>query len=80
MVDWRDSKISIRRQCELLGLNRSSWYYQPKGQSELEILLMNLLNNPVMFMARINHPGTVLFILTRKREPLELKLIDFWLT
>ena len=25
--------LSVRRQCELLGLNRSSWYYQPSGES-----------------------------------------------
>ena len=24
----------MRRQCELLGLNRSSWYYRPTGESE----------------------------------------------
>ncbi|GAG46214.1 unnamed protein product, partial [marine sediment metagenome] len=23
----------MRRQCELLGLNRSSWYYRPTGES-----------------------------------------------
>lgn len=25
--------LSIRRQCELLGLSRSSWYYEPAGES-----------------------------------------------
>jgi len=25
--------LSVRRQCELLGLNRSSWYYQSAGES-----------------------------------------------
>jgi hypothetical protein len=25
--------LSVRRQCELLGLNRSSWYYRPLGES-----------------------------------------------
>ena len=25
--------LSVRRQCELLGLNRSSWYYRPAGES-----------------------------------------------
>jgi len=25
--------LSVRRQCELLGLHRSSWYYQPTGES-----------------------------------------------
>jgi putative transposase len=26
-------RLSVRRQCELLGLNRSSWYYRPAGES-----------------------------------------------
>jgi len=43
LPDWIDFKrkcierehpgLSVRRQCELLGLNRSSWYYQPTGES-----------------------------------------------
>jgi putative transposase len=32
------------RQCELLGLNRSSWYYEPCGASEQELALMRLLD------------------------------------
>ena len=30
----RESKISVRRQCELLGINRSSVYYTPKTADE----------------------------------------------
>lgn len=33
MINHRHRKISIRRQCDLLGLNRSSYYYQPKTVS-----------------------------------------------
>ena len=32
--------ISIRRQCELLELNRSTYYYKPNGQSEENLRLM----------------------------------------
>jgi len=32
------------RQCELLGLSRSSWYYLPKGESELNITLMRMID------------------------------------
>ncbi len=40
-----DSKdFSTRKQCELLGINRSSLYYQSKPISELDITLMNLLD------------------------------------
>ncbi len=30
MINTKHRKISVRRQCDLLGLNRSSFYYQPK--------------------------------------------------
>jgi putative transposase len=39
-----DPQLSIRRQCELLGINRSSLYYQPKQLSELNIKLMRLID------------------------------------
>lgn len=36
--------LAISRQCELLGLSRSSFYYQPVGESEENLLLMRLLD------------------------------------
>ena len=36
--------ISILRQCELLGLPRSSYYYQPRGESPLNLKLMRILD------------------------------------
>ena len=36
--------ISILRQCKLLGLPRSSYYYQPRGESPLNLKLMRLLD------------------------------------
>jgi putative transposase len=36
--------ISIRRQCELVGLARNSFYYQPAMESPLNLLLMRLLD------------------------------------
>lgn len=32
------------RQCQLLGLSRSGFYYQPKGESELNLQLMRLID------------------------------------
>src|SRR5438477_197458 len=37
-------QISITRQCQLLGLSRSGFYYQPRGESELNFLLMRLID------------------------------------
>lgn len=37
-------KISIYRQCELLGLPRSHYYYRPKGESPLNLELMKIID------------------------------------
>ncbi len=37
-------EISVRRQCELLGVNRSGLYYEPVGESEQNLGLMRLLD------------------------------------
>jgi putative transposase len=43
-VEREHPDISIRRQCELLGVNRSGLYYQPLGESEENLQLMRLLD------------------------------------
>jgi len=37
-------KVPIDRQCDLLGLSRSGYYYQPQGESALNQRLINLLD------------------------------------
>ena len=44
LVDRGHSEISIRRQCELLGVNRSGLYYDSAGTTEKNLLLMRLLD------------------------------------
>ena len=44
LVDWDHPEISVRRQSELLGVNRSSLYYQPLGESEENLMLMRLID------------------------------------
>jgi putative transposase len=36
--------LSVRRQCELLGLSRSSWYYKPLGVSAENLALMRRID------------------------------------
>jgi putative transposase len=43
-VDRDHADISIRRQCNLLGVNRSGLYYEPLGESEENLALMRLLD------------------------------------
>lgn len=40
--------MPIVRQCELLDLPRSSFYYEPEGESELNLLLMRLIDEEFM--------------------------------
>ncbi len=44
MIEPSHSQISIRRQCALLGLNRSSLYYQPAQDTEENLRLMRLID------------------------------------
>ena len=44
MIEPGYEQISIRRQCELVGLNRASYYYQPARASELNLRLMRLID------------------------------------
>lgn len=44
LIDNQDDGHSIRQQCLLAGVNRSSWYYEPVPPSELDLTLMNLLD------------------------------------
>ena len=44
MIEPRHPQLSIRRQCELVGLNRSTFYYRPAGESDLNLHLMRLID------------------------------------
>lgn len=48
MVELHHPELSIRRQCELLDLNRASYYYQPAGESAYNLQLMRLLDEQYM--------------------------------
>ena len=44
MIDLSHPQMSIRRQCELIGLNRAALYYQKAGESTLNLELMRLID------------------------------------
>ena len=44
MVDSDESVLSIARQCRLLSINRSSFYYQPKPVKAEDLELMRLID------------------------------------
>lgn len=44
MIEPHHEQLSLRRQCQLLGLNRASWYYQPALESPGNLALMRLID------------------------------------
>ncbi len=44
MIEPGHPHLSLRRQCELVGLNRSTFYYRPAGESDLNLHLMRLID------------------------------------
>ncbi len=44
MIEPNHSKLSVRRQCELLGLPRSTFYCQPAGESAESLTLMRRID------------------------------------
>jgi putative transposase len=44
LIDPTYAPISVARQCELLEVPRSTWYYHPRGESAQNLALMRLLD------------------------------------
>lgn len=44
MIDPDDARLSVSQQCELLGLSRSSYYYEPATESVENLALMALID------------------------------------
>lgn len=44
MVAPSSEGVSLTRQCELLGLSRSTYYYRPQGMSEEDLVCMRLMD------------------------------------
>ena len=44
LIDGNSRVLSIRRQCELLGLNRSTRYYDSVVETEANLCLMRLID------------------------------------
>lgn len=44
LIEPSHPDLSLRRQCELIGLNRSAWYYEPAQESAENLRLMRLID------------------------------------
>ena len=48
MVEKKHPNLSVGKQCKLLSLSRSSFYYQPKGETDLNLMLMREIDEQFM--------------------------------
>jgi putative transposase len=44
LIDEDSPDLSVRRQCELLGLSRSTWFYEAAAETEANLCLMRLID------------------------------------
>ena len=44
MIDVNHSQLSLVRQCKLVSIARSSYYYRPKNETEFNLELMRLID------------------------------------
>jgi putative transposase len=44
MIETAHKSLSIARQCQLVSISRSRFYYQPSGETELNLTLMRLID------------------------------------
>ena len=44
MIEPEHPRLSIQRQCALVSISRSAFYYQPAGETPLNLALMRLID------------------------------------
>jgi len=81
MIEPEHPKLSVRRQCELIGLPRSSYYRTPSGESEENVELMRLIDEEYMrhpfYGSRKmrNHLRALSYNVSRKRVQRPMRLM-----
>ena len=48
MIEPDTAELSIGKQCNLLSISRSSFCYQPKGETALNLMLMRQIDEQVL--------------------------------
>ena len=60
MIEPDNTRLSRKRQCELLDISRSSTYYQPKGTSKRDLKLMRAIDEQYLKTPYTAEGGCVL--------------------
>lgn len=48
LIEPEHAQLSVRQQCELIGLNRATYYYEPATENALNLTLMRLIDEQYM--------------------------------
>jgi putative transposase len=67
--------LSLRRQCELIGLNRSSYYYQPATESSLNLTLMRLIDEQYLRTPFYGYPKMTAYLRQVKKYQVNPKRV-----
>jgi len=67
--------LSLRRQCELIGLNRSSYYYQPAPESPLNLTLMRLIDEQYLRTPFYGYPKMTEYLRQKKKYQVNSKRV-----
>ena len=62
LVERNHAQLSLRRQCQLLDLNRSSYYYQAAPESELNLALMRAIDEQYMKTPFYGYPKMTAYL------------------
>lgn len=74
MIEANHSDLSIGRQCDLLGLSRSSYYYQPCRESVANLVLMKEID--VLYTKHPFYgPRRIAINLPNKYQPINVKKV-----
>ena len=63
-------ELSVRRQCELLGVTRSTLYYEPAGETDENLALMRLIDEQFQFAANFLASEIMGDGFGRRRQPI----------
>lgn len=72
----RDSGLSVVRQCELLDIHRSGVYYEPRGESELNMELMRLIDEKNLLHPWLGVPRITTWLRKDKGYKINKKRIE----
>lgn len=81
-MDWGEGELSIRQQCGLLGLNRSTAYYTPAAETEENLCLMRRIDEQYLRTPFYGSRRMAVwlaqegFVVNRKRVQRLMRLMD----